>query len=45
MPPIQRGKPLSNTDGSANRLPKETASGERGVPRAKEISLDRNLER
>ena len=45
MPPIQRGKLLSHIDGSANRLPKETASGERGVPRSEEISLDGTLAR
>jgi hypothetical protein len=37
--------PLSNTGGGAYRLSKEAVNGKRGVPRAKEISLDRNLER
>jgi len=37
--------PLSNTDGGANRLSKQAVNGKRGVPRAKEIGLDRNLER
>jgi hypothetical protein len=45
MPPIQRGKPSSNTDGGAHRLSKEAVNGKRGVPGAKEISLDRTLAR
>jgi hypothetical protein len=45
MPPIQRGKPLSNTDGGANRLSNQAVNVKRGVPRAKEISLHRTLAR